>query len=135
MTLALGRKLPNDWYGGTVPDNVIIDDGGHTPEQQRITLEETLPYLNPGGVYLCEDICGDANQFAAYVHRLADKLNTSHWTRQDENRQGSAARPTAFQQTVHSIHLYPFVTVIERAAAPTESFRAPRHGTQWQPFL
>jgi hypothetical protein len=57
--------------------DVIIDDGGHSPEQQRITLEETVPYLRPGGVYICEDIGGGTgNPFAAYAHALADQLNT-----------------------------------------------------------
>ena len=35
--------------------DIVIDDGGHRAEQQVVTLEETLPYLSPGGVYLCED--------------------------------------------------------------------------------
>src|SRR5215831_11037598 len=33
-----------------VPDiDIVIDDGGHMPEQQIVTLEETLPYIRPGG--------------------------------------------------------------------------------------
>jgi hypothetical protein len=31
---------------------VVIDDGGHIPEQQIVTLEEMFPHLRPGGVYL-----------------------------------------------------------------------------------
>ena len=115
--------------------DVLIDDGGHTPEQQRVTLEETLPYLRPGGVYLCEDVCGDANEFAAYVYRLAAKLNSANWTAQNETDNGSAAQATPFQQMVHSIHVYPFVVVIERTERPVECFRAPKHGTEWQPFF
>jgi hypothetical protein len=117
------------------PLDVVIDDGGHEPHAQRITLEETLPHLRPGGVYLCEDVCGDANEFAAYVHRLAARLNAADWTAQNEDGRGSAARATPFQQSVHSVHLYPFVVVIERTARPIDHFRAPKHGTQWQPFL
>src|SRR6185437_3589006 len=36
--------------------DIVIDDGGHEPEQQIATLEELLPHLRPGGIYLCEDI-------------------------------------------------------------------------------
>ena len=36
--------------------DVFVDDGGHFPEQQIVTLEEVLPHMAPGGVYLCEDI-------------------------------------------------------------------------------
>src|SRR2546427_178249 len=38
------------------PVDILIDDGGHTPEQQMVTLEEMLPHIRPGGVYLCEDV-------------------------------------------------------------------------------
>ena len=37
---------------------------GHTPEQQIVTLEEMLPHLRPGGVYLCEDVHGIHHDFA-----------------------------------------------------------------------
>src|SRR3954463_16762134 len=55
--------------------DVVIDDGGHTPEQQRVTLEETLPTLKHGGVYICEDVHAVGNRFAAYVQALATQLN------------------------------------------------------------
>src|SRR6516225_2502285 len=29
--------------------DVLIDDGGHAPEQQMVTLEEMLPHIRPGG--------------------------------------------------------------------------------------
>ena len=34
--------------------DVIIDDGSHNADDQIITLEEMLPHLRPGGVYVCE---------------------------------------------------------------------------------
>ena len=30
--------------------DLVIDDGGHEPEQQIVSLEELLPHLRPGGV-------------------------------------------------------------------------------------
>jgi hypothetical protein len=36
---------------------------------------------------------------------------------------------------IHSFHFYPYVCVIERHAEPPESLIAPKHGTEWQPFL
>jgi hypothetical protein len=35
--------------------DIVIDDGGHQTQQQVVTLEELLPHLRPGGVYICED--------------------------------------------------------------------------------
>src|SRR5205823_10308032 len=57
------------------PVDVLIDDGGHQPEQQMVTLEEMLHHLRPGGVYICEDVHGTGNRFAAFAHSLADELN------------------------------------------------------------
>jgi hypothetical protein len=36
--------------------DIIIDDGGHGMEQQQVTLEEMLPRLKSGGIYVLEDL-------------------------------------------------------------------------------
>jgi SAM-dependent methyltransferase len=116
-----------------VPEvDVFIDDGGHHPEQQIATLEEMLPHLRPGGVYLCEDIHGTRNGFSAYVRGMADNLNAQNGPPLGQEL-GFAATP--FQRAIHSFHFYPYVCVIERHAAPPEALIAPKHGTEWQPFL
>jgi hypothetical protein len=106
----------------TPPVDVFIDDGGHTPEQQIVTLEEMLPYLRPGGVYLCEDVHGISNRFMAYAQKLADYLNLASLTpsRDLDFRITSAA--SGFQAAVCSVHFYPFVVVIERAEVPVSQF-------------
>ena len=43
--------------------------------------------------------------------------------------------PMQFQSAVSSVHLYPFVVVIEKRDSTLTTFSAPKHGTQWQPFL
>lgn len=41
---------------------------------------DVLPRMRPGGVYICEDVHGQGNTFAAFVSGLADQLNgTSKW--------------------------------------------------------
>lgn len=110
--------------------DVLIDDGGHQPEQQMVTLEEMLPHLRPGGVYICEDVHGIGNRFAAFIHSLADGLNAYTPV---ANQQELASHPTPFQAAVHSIHMYPYVVVIEKTNAALESFVAPKHGTEWGP--
>jgi Methyltransferase domain len=114
--------------------DVVLDDGGHEPEQQMVTLEETLPYLRPGGVYICEDIHGVGNRFAAFAHDLADNLNAARWNR-NKSLSPTACDATPFQASIHSVHCYPFVVVIETNPAPVDTFAAPKRGTQWQPFL
>jgi len=115
-----------------VPDiDILIDDGGHLPEQQIVTLEETLPYMRNGGVYLCEDVTGTHNRFAAYVHGLTSGLNAFAL----QNGRESTVLPWDFQRSICSLHLYPFVTVVEKAQYPVNELVAPKHGTEWQPFF
>lgn len=68
------REFWRRFRENTPPIDIVIDDGGHRAEQQLVTLEETLPYMRQGGVYLCEDI-SNRNYFAAYASRLTEGLN------------------------------------------------------------
>lgn len=108
----------------TVPKiDIFIDDGSHLYDHQMITLEEMLPHIGPEGVFLCEDIHGSPNDFAAYLYGLASTLNSGE--------------TTDFLKAVDSIHLYPFVGVIEKAGSYGRyraPLSAPRHGTEWAPF-
>jgi hypothetical protein len=90
-----------------------------------------LPHLRPGGVYLCKDVQGIHHDFAAYVSGLSSHLHTQN----PIPGPVLAAAPTEFQRAVYSIHVYPFVVVIERTDSPISQFLCPRHGTEWQPFL
>jgi hypothetical protein len=116
--------------------DVVIDDGGHEPEQQIVTLEELLPYMRPGGVFICEDVHGEFNRFALYVIGMAQKLNSmeGHQQSSDDERR-IVVNPNEFQTAIYSVHLYPYVTVIKKNAIPLTDLRAPKHGTEWQPFL
>lgn len=111
--------------------DILIDDGGHTPEQQRITLEEMLAHLRPGGVYICEDVHRSFNEFSAFATGLVNNLNTMD--EMPETLLNSKA--THFQSAIHSIHVYPYVVVIEKRGSLVPKLSAPRHGTEWQPFL
>jgi hypothetical protein len=104
--------------------DVVIDDGSHLPPQQAISVEELLPHLRRGGVYLCEDIHGGFNRFSFYVHGLAHKLNES----------GTNSKCTPFQSEISSVHIYPFVVAIEKNASPLQQLMLERRGTEWQKF-
>jgi len=110
--------------------DVLIDDGGHHPNEMRVTFEELFPILRPGGVYICEDII-NGNEFLAYLGGLAEHLMTYRSTPLAEPGVASAAG--SLQQAVESIHLYPFVAVVERTLQPVADFQFPKHGSEWQP--
>jgi SAM-dependent methyltransferase len=111
--------------------DILIDDGGHAPEQQRITLEEMLPHIQPGGVYLCEDIGCTANEFTAFVSGLASNLNTS---KRIQEVFDAPVSPIELQASIESIIQYPFVTVIEKCAKHPGLYVSRKHGTEWQPY-
>jgi 23S rRNA U2552 (ribose-2'-O)-methylase RlmE/FtsJ len=115
--------------------DIVIDDGGHLPEQQRVSLEEMFPILSPGGIYLCEDITGTDNAFSRYLHGLQNGLNAyaPHRVKSDVVAIGSPAN--ALQRAIRAIHFYPFVAVVEKNQNELEGFHSPKHGTHWQPFL
>jgi hypothetical protein len=116
--------------------DVIIDDGGHYFEQQIVTLEEVLPALSPGGVFICEDVHTARNEFAMFVYGLADRLNDVEMQSDDSSDERRlTTKAQGPQQYVKSISLYPFVTVIERTEGHISEFVAPKRGTEWQPFL
>ena len=111
----------NDFKNKVEGVDVLIDDGGHTAGQQKVTLEQMLQHIRPGGVYICEDIHGTFNEFSAYATGLVNELNNM------EN--------TEFQSAIHSIHFYPYMLVIEKNSVRVNKLNAPKHGTIWQPFF
>lgn len=97
--------------------DIIIDDGGHRPRQQRPTFEEMLRCIKPGGVYLCEDMHGLRNPFTAYLRGFANSLN--------------ADRFTPAQAWVKSVTFYPYVTVVEMLDRPRAELVSEKRGDIW----
>lgn len=119
------------------PLDVIIDDGSHIPEMQIIAMEELLPHLNHGGVYICEDIHGTLNPFGGYAAGLGQNLHACEGggDNLDDNERRIVFKATPFQSEIHSVHFYPFITVVEKNYSRVAELVCPKHGTQWQPFL
>jgi hypothetical protein len=111
--------------------DVFIDDGSHKPEDQIVTIEEMLPHIKPGGVYLCEDIHGVYNPFTAYICGFIDKLNGMKFRLPGHYFE---VVPSAMQKYVYAIHSYPFVTVIEKAGIPLNTISTQIKGTQGPPY-
>jgi hypothetical protein len=111
--------------------DILIDDGGHLVEQQIATLEEILPHISPGGVYLCEDAVGERNKLTAYFNGIQNELNRLT----DASDGVQKSKNTGFQQQVFSVHQYPYVFVIEKHAEPVDELAAPKNGTVWAPFF
>jgi SAM-dependent methyltransferase len=111
--------------------DILIDDGGHLPQQMRVTLEEMLPHLRPGGIFITEDIHGVHHHFESYVSGLARELNAMNYARPDPTK----TVPSDFQKHIYAIHRYAYMTVIEKTAVPFDHFASTKRGTEWQPFF
>jgi len=90
----------NHWlnfYATVVPTvDMIVDDGGHQPHQMLTTLQQSFAHINPGGVHLVEDIHGQNGDY-------------------DTNFFGPAGDFLgAYIEEVGSVHLYPFVLVVQK---------------------
>lgn len=68
--------------------DIIIDDGGHTMEQQFRTIATLFPYVKKGGIYILEDLHtsfigahfnpnGDTFTSYDYIYRLSKGLESS----------------------------------------------------------
>jgi 23S rRNA U2552 (ribose-2'-O)-methylase RlmE/FtsJ len=106
--------------------DILIDDGGHTQDQQIISFKELYQQVNPdGGIYLCEDVHTSYinvyggghkrnNTFIEYSKSLIDQLN-AHYTEQ------SSIQVNEFTKTTNTIHFYDSIVVFERKIMATPS--------------
>jgi Methyltransferase domain len=116
------------------PFDIIVDDGSHLFLDQAATFEEMLFHLRPGGVFLCEDVHGIFNKMPDYLLGLTANLNA--WAPEPPSKETPTrfcSPATEFQRSIFSVHLYPFVVVVERTDAPCNSFYSSQKGTSWQP--
>ena len=118
------RTFWKSFLEGHSPIDVVIDDGGHEPDQQATTVESLLPHIQPGGVYVCEDIHGPFHPFHAFVDGMTRQLSTI-------GAAPAVAEPNPLQSRVSSVHRYPILTVIELNASPPTRYEARRYGTEW----
>lgn len=107
------------------PIDILIDDGGHTMQQQIVTFEELYDAVRPDGVYLCEDLHtsywlqyggGDRRPgtFIEYSKRFIDKLNAWH-------SEEASLKVDSFTRSAGSLHFYDSILVIEKkVVAPPE---------------
>ncbi|BAU52661.1 class I SAM-dependent methyltransferase [Mucilaginibacter gotjawali] len=99
------------------PIDILIDDGGHTMQQQIVSFEELFDHIKPDGTYLCEDLHTSywdnfgggyklPGTFIEYSKELIDKLNAWHFKKAEEI--------DSFTKSASSMHYYDSMLVIEK---------------------
>jgi len=105
------KKLP--------PIDIIIDDGGHTMIQQKISFECLYPHLKEGGVYLVEDThtsywyqfhggYKNKNSFIEFSKDLIDSLYDGHIESEPK------LRVDEITKNINSITFFDSVVVFEK---------------------
>ncbi|MDR1701892.1 MAG: class I SAM-dependent methyltransferase [Sporomusaceae bacterium] len=101
--------------------DIVIDDGGHTMNQQIVSFEELFPLISENGVYLCEDLHTSyiaegyggryrkSGTFVEYSKDFIDYINSWHF--QELNNDLPAEN---FKHSAHSLHYYDSILVIEK---------------------
>jgi hypothetical protein len=129
IEIAIGDQgEPRFWEGflrGRAAPDVVIEDGGHAPEQQVVTLECLLPRMSPGGVYISEDLHDSGQPFHAFLDGLQRPLNDIAWP-----HEVTPASP--LHRQVASVHRYPLIAVIEKPSWCPPAFEAPMQGSEWE---
>ncbi|OAV72390.1 hypothetical protein Barb6_01159 [Bacteroidales bacterium Barb6] len=105
------------WLKTQIPKvDIILDDGGHTMKQQRVSFEELIDHVKDDGIYMCED-CHTSywpsfgggylrkGTFIEYSKKLIDYLNAWHTKQLTVN---------SFTQSVRSISFYDSIVVFEK---------------------
>ncbi|MGY5850387.1 class I SAM-dependent methyltransferase [Salegentibacter sp. F14] len=98
--------------------DIIIDDGGHTMNQQIVSFEELYGHLKDGGIYLCEDLhtsywevygggYGKPDTFIEYSKGFIDSINA--WYARDKK-----LKVNNFTLNTYGLHYYPSMLVIQK---------------------
>lgn len=102
-----------------IPDiDILIDDGGHTMQQQIVSFEELYAKVKPNGIYLCEDTMtsywleyGGGLQrrgtFIEYSKNFVDSIHAWHSTQ-------AGFKKDQLTESLASVAFYDGVVVLEK---------------------
>lgn len=139
----IGDQQDRDFLRGVLREigtpDIVIDDGGHTANQQITSFEELYPALSENGVYIVEDthtsLWGgrfmdrpDRQSFLDFAFARCRQL--MEWTSHPENfgilgseqNESLAASVSEFCRTTQAISFYDSMVVFERGRR-----HVPRH--------
>ncbi|EIE18106.1 hypothetical protein COCSUDRAFT_31870 [Coccomyxa subellipsoidea C-169] len=104
--------------------DIVLDDGGHTYQQQLVTFEELYDFVSDNGVYMIEDVTTTGpGTYVGYAQQHISDIY-GHYT-------GSAAK---FTTTTVSVAFYDQQVVYEKGSHPRPP-EAIKKGKFWMPYI
>ena len=99
--------------------DILIDDGGHTMDQQITCFEELFDHIKENGIYLCEDTrtsywdeygggLRKQESFIEFSKTLIDHLNIWHI-------RNNSLQPIKHSYNLGSLHYYDSIFIIEKS--------------------
>ena len=103
--------------------DLIVDDGGHTCEQQKKSFEILFPILSTGGIYIIEDT---THRFIAYINGFLNEFNEFRI----ENNQ---IKTSNVQKQIMKIEIIPNCVIVRKYLERDipSKFSAPWIGNFW----
>ena len=126
IEITIGDQENRDFWKNYLKDkpkfDIVIEDGGHSMNQQIVTYEEVYDHVSENGVYLCEDLHtsywpemnGALNKpgtFIEYSKNFIDMINFYHIK---EDLKEKKALYEKFRKITNSITYYDSVIVLEK---------------------
>lgn len=127
--IELGDQSKREFWQAYLKDkpkfDIVVEDGGHTMEQQIVTYEELINHVSDNGVYLCEDLHTSywesygggfkkSTTFIEYAKQFVDMLNIFHI----RDKGCDEVKYKQFRKTIQSVHFYDSVVVLEKQYDP-----------------
>ena len=126
ISVTIGNQESREFWKQYLKDkpkfDIVIEDGGHTMNQQIVTYEELYNHVTDTGVYLCEDLHtsywslygGQLNKpstFIEYSKKFVDMLNFYHIV---DDISAVKDKYENFRKKTDSVHYYDSVIVLEK---------------------
>jgi len=100
--------------------DVVLDDGGHTFEQQIMTTESTIPYIKEGGIIVVEDCCTSYMKnfgirtlsFVNYAKKMVDNIN-KRYVEFDKKKSEKRVWSIQFFESIIAFHFNSFAMKVE----------------------
>lgn len=108
----------------SIPElDILLDDGGHTMKQQIVSFEELYDKVKEDGVYACEDVHtsywrkygGGYKRRGTFIEYSKSFIDFIHGL-YPINR---GIPKTPLSESMHSVHFYPGVVVVEKRKMST----------------
>jgi cephalosporin hydroxylase len=123
VTIRIGdqanRKFLRELRKEIGPIDILIEDGGHTMEQQKVTFEEMFPAVKDGGIYLVEDLHTSywkeyggqykkQDTFIEFAKGLIDDMHAYH------SRDKKKHQITDYTKQIKGMHVYDSIIVFDK---------------------